>query len=289
MTDSTRGTWGADDLPTPPVPHPAGTSSPAPHAPESRAARRAAASVSAPAQAVGSTPTSASARTSIFTPTGSYPPPSDSTTSTGDEPTGDEPTGGGSPAEPGPNRRRNLIIAAAIGGVVIIGGVAAALGGVFDTAAPLPTPTASTITLASPTPTIAPIAREPISAFADALPSTVLDLALTAIAPQPTLVAANALEGYTLDYSDGGSVAVTLEAGQWETPEEAAAVYAPIAAAAPVTESGSVDVGGAPVGTWTFSAAADGTGSLVWTNGTALFHVTGPAEIVRSFYEAFPL
>lgn len=223
MTESTRGTGNADELPTPPVSDP------------------------------------------------------------------DRSVDGTGPTEPGPHRRRNLIIAAVVAGVVIVGGAVAALTGAFDAAEPLPTPTASTITLASPTPTLAPIAREPISAFADALPSTVLDLALTAIAPQPTLVAANALEGYRLDYSDGGSVAVALDAGQWETPEEAVAAYAPLAAAAPVTETGSVDVGGAPVGSWTFAEAADGTGTMTWTNGTALFRATGPAETVRSFYEAFPL
>ncbi len=255
MTDSTRGTGGAGDLPTPPLPTASAPADPAP-AP-SRAARRAAAASGSPA--VDASPVDAS------------------------------PVDAAGPVEPGSNRRRNIIIAAAIGAVVIIGGAVAALGGAFDAAEPLPVPTASTITLASPTPTVAPIARQPISAFADALPSTVLDLALTAIAPQPTLVAANALEGYRLDYSDGGSVTVALDAGQWETPEEAAAAYAPIAAAAPVTETGSVDVGGAPVGSWTLSEAADGTGALTWTNGTALFHATGPAATVRSLYEAFPL
>ena len=201
----------------------------------------------------------------------------------------DGPVDGAGPTEPGSHRRRNLLIAAVVGGVVVVGVAAAALSGAFDAAEPVPTPVASTITLSSPTPTVAPIARQPISAFEDALPSTVLDLSLTAIAPQPTLVAANALEGYRLDYSDGGSVAVALDAGQWETPEEAAAASAPLAAAAPVTETGSVDVGGAPVGIWTFSEAADGTGTMTWTNGTALFHATGPAQTVRSFYVAFPL
>ena len=232
MTDSTRGTWGAEDLPTPPGPDPV--------VPDSSADQ-------------------------------------------------DGPADGAGPDEPGSHRRRNLLIAAVVGGVVVVGVAAAALSGAFDAAEPVPTPTASTITLASPTPTVAPIARQPISAFADALPSTVLDLALTAIAPQPPLVAANALEGYRLDYSDGGSVAVALDAGQWETPEAATAASAPLAAAVPVTETGSVDVGGAPVGTWTFSEAADGTGTMTWTNGTALFHATGPAPTVRSFYEAFPL
>lgn len=282
MTDNTRGTWGAEDLPTPPLPDPG----PASAAPESRTGRRAAAAVTPGASAAedtlasGSARTGSDARTSAFSPTSSYTP------EVGDGPPDDA---GPAEPEPGSNRRRDLIIAAAIGGIVVIGGAAAALSGVFDAPVPLPTPTASTITLASPTPTIAPVERQPISTFADALPSTVLDLALTAIAPQPTLVAANALEGYRLDYSDGGSVAVALDAGQWETPEEAVAAYAPLAAATPATDSGSVDVGGAPVGSWTFSEAEDGTGTMTWTNGTALFQATGPAETVKSFYEAFPL
>ena len=280
MTDSTRGTWGAEDLPTPPLPDPTGPGASAPNAPESRAARRAAADAAAEAVAP----------TSGFTPTGSYTPTGGDAPTGGNPPTGgDAPTGDTPPAEPGSNRRRNLIIAAAIGAVVIIGGVAAALSGVFDASAPVPTPAASTVTLASPTPTVSPVTRQPVSAFADALPSTVLDLALTAIAPQPTLVAANAVEGYRLDYSDGGSVAVALDAGQWETPAEAVAAYTPLAAATPATETGSVDVGGASVGSWTFSEAADGTGTMTWTNGTALFQATGPAQTVKSFYQAFPL
>lgn len=194
-------------------------------------------------------------------------------------------TGG---AEDRPTRRRNLILAAAVGTVVVVGGVVAALAGAFDAAEPLPAPAASTVTLSSPTPTVAPIERTPVSLFADALPSTVLDLALIAIAPQPELVAADALEGYRLDYSDGAAVTVALDAGQWETPQEAAAAYSTLIAAAPSTDSGPVEVGGAAVGTWHVSAT-DGSAVMTWTNGTAMFRATGPDETVQDFYQAFPL
>ncbi|RYV50074.1 hypothetical protein [Pengzhenrongella frigida] len=248
MTDSTRGTWGAEDLPAPPAPaQPAVSAATAGSpAPASRARR------SAPG----------------VEPDAPAPDPA---------------------SKDHPTRRRNLLIAAAVGAVVIVGLGIAALAGAFDAAEPVATPSASTVTLASPTPTVAPIERTPTSAFADALPSTVLDLALTAVAPQPTLVVADALEGYRFDYSDGAAVSVALDAGQWESPEEAAVAYTALVAAAPATDSGSVEVGGAAVGSWTFSEGADGAGSVTWTNGTALFQATGPAQTVRDFYQAFPL
>jgi len=193
--------------------------------------------------------------------------------------------------EPGAdgNRRRNLIIAAAVGAVVILGVLAAALSGAFNGSEPAVTPSASTVTLVSPTPTIKPVARKPVSAFADALPSTVLEFAVTAITPQASLTDAGAIEGYRFDYSDGGSTVVKLDAGQWETPADATAAYTAMIKGDPVTASGSVDVGGKPAGAWTASTAADGTGTVTWTNGTALFQVTGPADTVQDFYQAFGL
>lgn len=229
MSDSTRGTWGAEDLPTPPTP-------PTPTAP----------------------PTPGSVTPAVAAPHGST------------------------------TRRRNLIIAGGVGALAIIGIVAAALTGVFGGPAPA-TPTATTVTLASPTPTVAPIDRTPISVFADVLPSSVLDLALTAVASQPSLVAADALEGYRLDYSDGAAVTVALDAGQFETPEAATAAYTALVAATPATDGGTVEVDGAVVGNWTASTAADGTGVVTWSNGTAVFQATGPAETAADFYLAFPL
>ena len=215
------------------------------------------------------------------------------------------------------SRQRTVVIASVAAGVVVLGGLGAALGGVFDGAEPAPAPSASTVTLASPTPTVAPAARTPLSAFADALPSTVLSYALTAVAAHPPYVATGALEGYRVDYSDGGAGTAALYAGQWETAAEATAAYTSLLATAAATAapapaeaegaeatptpgttagtaaaaptSGTVEVDGQPVGAWTVTTAADGTGTATWTNGTALFQAVGPTNVVADFYEAFPL
>lgn len=215
------------------------------------------------------------------------------------------------PADPGseekvaPSRKRTILIASVVAGVVVLGGVAAALAGVFGGSEPVATPSPSTITLPSPTPTIDPVARQPISPFADALPDSVLSYALAGVAEHPPLIAAGALEAYKLDYSDGGTGTVTLYAAQWETAEEAVAAYSTVlpspaavdgAAATPDAtataappESGTVEVGGQPVGSWTVVTAPDGTGTATWTNGTALFQAVGAADVVADFYAAFPL
>lgn len=187
------------------------------------------------------------------------------------------------------SRRQIVIIGAAVA-VAILAGVGAALGGVFGGGDPVAAPSPSTVTLASPTPTIEPAARQPLTPFADVLPATVLSYALATVADYEPLVAAGALEGHQLDYSDGGTASVTLYAGQFETAEAAAAAYATLVGApTPVPESGVVEVAGQPAGAWTVTQAADGTGAATWTNGTVLFQALGPADVVQDFYEAFPL
>lgn len=187
------------------------------------------------------------------------------------------------------SRRRVVIIAVAVA-VAILAGVGAAIGGVFGGGDPVAAPSPSTVTLASPTPTIEPVARQPLTPFADALPATVLSYALAAVAGYEPLVAAGALEGHQLDYSGGGAESVTLYAGQFETAEAASAAYATLVGApAPAPETGVVEVAGQPAGAWTVTEAADGTGAVTWTNGTALFQALGPADVVKDFYEAFPL
>lgn len=252
MTDSTPGTWGADALPDPPPP-PAAEPAAGSGAPDDAAA--------AP---------------------------------------------DGEPAQGAPStRRRTILIASVAAGVVILGTAAAVLAGAFGGSEPVAAPSASTITLPSPTPTIEPAARQLISPFADALPSSVLAYALTGIVEHPPLIAAGALEGYRADYSDGSTGAVALLAGQWETPVEAVAAYNTMAAIPPAAAgaaatpdpsatpapptSGTVEVGGQPVGSWTITTAADGTATATWTNGTALFQAVGPGDVVADLYQAFPL
>jgi hypothetical protein len=194
--------------------------------------------------------------------------------------------------DPRPRRRRvRPLVLGSFAAVVVLGGiVGAGLGLLADRTA---VPTGEPVVLPSPTPTVAPVARTPVSAFADSLPATVLRYALTAQVEHPPLLAQGAVEGYRLDYSDGGTGTVTVLAGQWPTPEDAAAAYAAATAgAAPVDDgepaSGDVVVAGAVVGTWSVAAAADGAATVTWSNGTAVLQVLGPADVVRDVYAAYP-
>ncbi|GAA2720243.1 hypothetical protein [Cellulomonas aerilata] len=201
-------------------------------------------------------------------------------------------------ATPGPprRRRRRVLLAVLAGVLVVVGGTALALGlldGDREPGAVAP----ETVVLPSPTPTIAPVERAPVSPFADSLPSSVLGYALTSLVEEPALLAAGALEGYRLDYSDGAAGTVTVTAGQWESDADAATALAAATTAAgatavPVTDggptSGEVQVGGAVVGGWTLTQAADGSGTVTWSNGTVVLQATGPADVVRDVYAAYP-
>lgn len=148
------------------------------------------------------------------------------------------------------------------------------------------------VTLPVPTPTVEPVERAEGTAFAQALPSTVLQLALSAFAEEPSLVRAGALEAYRLDYTDGGTTEVVVLAGQWATPEEAAAAMADaVAAGTPEgaeTTEGTVEVDGAQVGT-SVLVAGDGTDTVWWTNGTVMLQATGPSGTVADVQTAYPL
>ncbi|MBO3085113.1 hypothetical protein [Cellulomonas fengjieae] len=162
----------------------------------------------------------------------------------------------------------------------------------------------STVQLPSPTPTVAPAARPATTAFAAALPPTVLQYALATSVPDTDWQAAGALEAYTETYTDGASGTVTVRSGQWETPEEAAAFAATLVAALPAAptpdpsasptgpalpQTGEVTAAGAAAGTYSIADAGDGTGLAVWTNGTTVFQATAPLADVVDLYNAFPL
>jgi hypothetical protein len=113
---------------------------------------------------------------------------------------------------------------------------------------------------------------------------------------EPSLLTAGAVEGYRLEYSDGGGGALTVVASQWRTEADATAALAAATAAVsagsvPVADdgptSGEVQVGGAAVGTWTLTRAADRTGTVTWSNGTVVLQATGPADVVRDVYAAY--
>jgi hypothetical protein len=190
-----------------------------------------------------------------------------------------------------------LVIAAIVIGIVVSSG--------DDTADDTPPAVATTILLPSPTPTVEPVARPATTAFAVALPTTVLQYALATSAADPEWQAAGAIEAYTETYTDGGSGTVTVRSGQWETAEEASAFAATLVAAfppAPATpdpsasptgptlpQSGDVNAGGAVAGTYSIADAGDGTGVAVWVNGTTVFQATAPVADIVDFYNAFPL
>ena len=113
-----------------------------------------------------------------------------------------------------PGRRRPPIWLLVVIGVIVVGAVVGAVLLLTGQDEPEVLP-AETVTLPVPTPTIESIAREPGTAFFEALPSEVLQFALTEVGQSEDLLVGGALEGYRLVYSDGGAATVTVLAGQW--------------------------------------------------------------------------
>lgn len=210
-------------------------------------------------------------------------------------------------------RRRPPVWVLVVAAVVLVGLVVGAVLWFGDRGADGDVPEAGTVTLPVPTPTVEPIAYEPPTAFAAALPTTVLAHALSEAGEQVSLLVGGAVEGYRLVYTDGATP-VTLLAGQWETPEEASATYAALVQAqtAAVAAGGAGDAGdgeeggegaastdvqegpvttvdGTETGRFTLVPRGDGTGTLTWWNGTAVLQLDGPAEELRDLFTAFPL
>ncbi|GGC08944.1 hypothetical protein [Cellulomonas carbonis] len=63
----------------------------------------------------------------------------------------------------------------------------------------------------------------------------------------------------------------------------------PAAPTEPTLEQGPVEVDGTQVGRYLLVTRPDGSGTVHWTNGTALLRLDGPATAVRDVYAAFPL
>lgn len=217
------------------------------------------------------------------------------------------PTGPAGSDEPS-RRPRWLVPVVVAGAVVVVGGVVAGVlagQGAFTPAAP--SPSTSTVVLASPTSTIDPVGRDATTAFASALPGTVLQYAVASSEEDAERVADGALEAWLETWTDGGDATLTVRAGQWETAEEAAAVADAVAQGLPEAQApdgtpsagstaapalpatGDVVVDGETVGTYTVVDAGDGTGVAVWSNGTAVLEITGPVGQILDLYAAFPL
>lgn len=201
-----------------------------------------------------------------------------------DSPADRAPEGGG---------RRRLPLWVPIGtGVLVVAAVVVAvvlLTGRQPEVAPVPE--AEVVTLAPPSPTVEPIERAAGTPFLDALPSTVLAFALSSVAEEPSLLQSGALESYRLDYTDG-SQTVVVRAAQWPGADGAAAAFATAAAALTGTgepSEGPVEVDGAEVGRYLVVPGSEGAGTALWTNGTVLVQVEGPADSVKDVFAAFPL
>ncbi|MFF1528055.1 hypothetical protein [Cellulomonas sp. NPDC058312] len=245
--------------------------------------------------------------------------PSSAVPGPGPVPGDDADAGGPGDGTPGlqdePRRRRWPLVVALVAAVVVVGGGVAGYVLTREDAPGAAAP--ADVVLPSPTATVEPAARPATTAFATALPATVLQYALASSADDVAWLGQGAIEAYTETYSDGGAGQVTVQAGQWETPEEADAVLAGLAAALPtaptadadgdpstattsatagagstapaVLSSGEVTVDGTAVGTVTVVDAGDGTGVALWRNGSAVFLVTGPAADIANLYAAYPL
>lgn len=230
----------------------------------------------------------------------------------------------GKPTKPG--RRRPPLWLLILIGVVVIGAVVAVILLLTQEDEPEPIP-AETVTLPVPTPTIDAIAREPGTPFFDALPSEVLQFALTEVGEGEDLLLGGALEGYRLVYSDGGADTITVLAGQWrdaagpqarldavlaelgEVPEasdlpdpeatepaateeesdDASASPTPTEEPLPSPEQGPVEVDGQEVGRYVFVPREDGTGTIWWTNSTVFIQLDGPWTELRDVFTAYPL
>jgi len=198
------------------------------------------------------------------------------------------------PASAAVYRRRRLVVL--VGAALVVALVAGFLAWVWpgfaraEQAEPAPT---VTVTADAPTPTLEPVARTGTTAFAQALPDTVLDLALRSESATDAWTAASALEAHQLVYADGegdDATAVTVVAGQWATPAEAEVAAADlVAAAGEPTDTGDVTVEGKISGTYAVTTGADGLSTVTWRNGTAVLQATGPAGVVEDVYAAYPL
>ncbi len=187
-------------------------------------------------------------------------------------------------------RRRRLVVGLAALLIVVLVAVATAF--VWPGwASSSPTPTV-TVTQPAPTPTIDPVDPGDGSDFADALPRTVRQFALTSLKATDSWADAGALEAYDLTYADGTGAAATtvaVTAGQWATSGEAEeAAKALVTAAGESTRTGPVTVDGKDVGAYTVTGSGDRT-TVTWRNSSAVFQAVGPQAVVKTFFDFYSM
>lgn len=188
-------------------------------------------------------------------------------------------------------RRRRLVVGVLILvlALLLVGGFAWP-GFWRSEATPQPMPTV-TVTAPAPTPTVKAIKRsEDETAFQKALPSSVLQFALSSIDEAKEPKEQGALEAWLAQYADGGAGEVAVRAGQWATDEEAAkAASVWTQAAGTADREGDVKVGKEVVGRYALVPGKGDQAVMVWQNRSTVLQATGPADVMEDFYAAFPL
>ncbi|MEV7973470.1 hypothetical protein [Cellulomonas sp. NPDC089187] len=186
-----------------------------------------------------------------------------------------------------PRRRRGLWIALVVVAALVLGGATAwYLMNRDDTASEQ-----QVVQAPSPTSEVPAVDRTAATAFAQSLPATVLQYALSASQDDPQWVAAGAVEAYQDTYVDQSGATLTVHSGQWGTAAEAQTQQASLAGAlvGEVISAGAVTVEGVDTGALTVVDLGDGTGTAVWNNGSAVFVLTAPIADVSNAYAAFPM
>ena len=182
-------------------------------------------------------------------------------------------------------RKRRIVIAAAAVGVLVVVLVALALTRGSGQVDPI---TVVTITeeAVSPSPQTAPIERDTSTPLLEALPGTVLAYAVSEQTESEQMLAAHALEGWTLTYADADA-SIVLKVGQWPDGKEAKAAWDALIADAEPTASGDVVVGDDTVGG--VVTVVDGeVERTIWRNRTAVFVAQGPVGATQAFFAGFP-
>jgi len=193
-----------------------------------------------------------------------------------------DPEGAAAEATP---RKRRIVIAAAAVGVLVVVLVALALTRGSGQVDPI---TVVTITeeAVSPSPQTAPIERDTSTPLLEALPGTVLAYAVSEQTESEQMLAAHALEGWTLTYADADA-SIVLKVGQWPDGKEAKAAWDALIADAEPTASGDVVVGDDTVGG--VVTVVDGeVERTIWRNRTAVFVAQGPVGATQAFFAGFP-
>lgn len=132
------------------------------------------------------------------------------------------------PLAPPPSPRRRVpgwvLVVAGLVVLVLVGGLIALITN--NRAEPAAAPDDVVVTLPPPSPSLAPVERSATTAFAQGLPSTVLQFALVEESAEASLLVEGALEGHRLTYSDGAGADLVVLASQWRDADAAAAAFA---------------------------------------------------------------